>query len=118
MTPDEKAVIEYLKGWPSSFVSGREIARKVGGKKRFERERGWAVPVLAQLVRMGVIEDDHFGYFRLRLDRKKRRPKTHIAPHLLRILQNSGKKFEGLVIDEDIDESLPYLPTPPVQNNS
>ncbi len=74
--------------------------------------------VLAQLVRTGVIEDDHFGYFRLRLDLKKRRPRIHIAPHILRILEKSGKQFEGMVIDEDAEESLPYLPTPPTQNNS
>ncbi len=43
MNSDEKDIIDYLKGWPNSFVSGKEIARKVGGKERYEddREKQW-----------------------------------------------------------------------------
>jgi len=112
MLPDEKAIIEYLKGWPNTFVSGREIARKVGGRNRYESERGWALPVLTELVRKGYIECDYLGYYRLvnRGDKKKRFQKF-VSPEILRILKSSGKNFEGVVheIDEDLDEEIAEL---------
>ena len=97
--------MDYLKSWPTSYVSGKEIARKVGGKKRYEEDRGWAIPSLLQLVRIGLIEPDLYGGFRLRKVDKKKRGSTHVSPQVLEILKKSGKKFEGIVIDEDGDES-------------
>jgi len=105
MQADEKAIIDYLKGWPSSFVSGKEIARKVGGRDRYEEDRGWALPILAQMVRQGAIETDHLGYFKLKVEEKKVRKKKHVSPQMLRILKTSGKSFDGWVIDADLDES-------------
>ena len=102
MNADEKAIVDYLKTWPSSFVSGREIARKVGGKHRYEEDRGWAVRILAKLVTDGLLEKDHLGYFRIRQeDPKKRKTRKHISPQMLRILKNSGKNFESIVIDDE-----------------
>jgi hypothetical protein len=123
MNADEKAIIEYLRGWPYSFISGKEIARKVGGKKRFEQDRGWAVPILAQMVRAGQLEADHFGHFKLSSGEvKKKRNEKHVSPQLLRILKSSGKSFEGIVIDEDEPEppknNLPSQPKPPAADKS
>ena len=73
MNAEEKAIIDYLKGWPYSFVSGREIARKVGGKARYEDDRGLAIPIFAQMVRLGLIEADSYGAFRLMQDEKKKK---------------------------------------------
>jgi hypothetical protein len=109
MNADERAITDYLKGWPNAFVSGREIARKVGGKKRYEEDHGWAISALTHLVMLGLVEGDHYGYFRLKADKKKRRPQTHISPQMLKILEKSGKTFEGIAIDEDVDEAA--LPT-------
>ena len=96
MNADEKAIIDYLKGWPHSFVSGREIARKVGGKARYEDDRGWAIPILAQMVRLGLIEADPYGAFRLaQEEKKKKREIQHVSPQVLRILKTSGKSFDG-----------------------
>lgn len=101
MQTDEKDIIDYLKGWPYSFVSGKEIARKVGGKARFEEDHGWAIPVLAQMVRMGIVESDHLGYFRLKVEKKKKEPRPqHVSPQILKILKSSGKSFEGVSIEE------------------
>jgi hypothetical protein len=99
VSTDEKAIVDYLKSWPTSYVSGREIARKVGGKKRYEDDRGWAIPSLLQLVRLGLIEPDQYGGFRLRKVDKKKQRTTHVSPQVLEILQRSGKKFEGIAID-------------------
>jgi hypothetical protein len=111
MNADEKAIIEYLKGWPFSFVSGKEIARKVGGKARYDEDRGWAIPILAAMVRHGMVEADHLGYFRLKLeDHKKKRSDKHVSPQILRILKTSGKSFDGIVIDDVDDMTLQYRP--------
>jgi hypothetical protein len=109
MNADEKAIIDYLKGWPHAFVSGREIARKVGGKARYEDDRGWAIPILAQMVRLGFIEADAYGSFRLAQEEKKKRRhvQQHVSPQVLRILKSSGKSFDGITIDHELadDES-------------
>lgn len=114
MHADEKAIIDYLKGWPYSFVSGKEIARKVGGKARYEEDRGWAIPILAQMVRTGLVEADHLGYYKLKTEEnKKKRPKTHVSPQILRILKSSGKSFDGISIDDDTSGPPVYRkPTP------
>jgi len=114
MNADEKAIIDYLKAWPYSYVSGKEIARKSCGRSRFDDEPGWAIPFLAQLVRHGLIEGDPHGAFRIILEeRKKRNRVEHVSPQLLRILKSSGKSFEGLVIDSDMEESNAPLRKPP-----
>jgi hypothetical protein len=113
MNADEKAIIDYLKGWPHSYVSGRELARKVGGKARYDDDRGWAIPILAEMVRLGVIEADAYGAFRLaQTDRKKKRQIQHVSPQLLRILKSSGKSFDGLTIDRDADDEESASPKP------
>ena len=121
MHADEKAIVEYLKGWPHSFVSGREIARKVGGRERYDDDRGWAIPILAQMVRIGLVESDHLGYFRLKQEAvTKKRPVKHVSPQILKILKSSGKSFESITIDDDASEPTRYLkpPTPPGQDDN
>lgn len=109
MNADEKAIVDYLKCWPNAFISGREIAKKVGGKARYAQDRGWAIPILAQMIRMGLIEADSYGGFRLiKDDKKKKRQHHHVAPQILRILKSSGKSFDDVIIDHETDdEDLP-----------
>jgi hypothetical protein len=115
MQVDEKAIIDYLKGWPSSFVSGKEIARKVGGRERYDEDRGWALPILVQMVRHGILETDHLGYYKLKLEEKKNRNKKHVSPQMLKILKSSGRSFDGVVLDLDQDDPIPVYrkPSPP-----
>lgn len=111
MHADQKAIIDYLKGWPYCYVSGKEIARKVGGRARFEEDRGWAIPILAEMVRLGMIEADPYGGFRLMRDDKKKKPRysQNVSPQVLRILKSSGKSFDGITIDHDMnDEDSPF----------
>jgi hypothetical protein len=118
MQSEQKAISEYLKGWSDAYVSGREIARKACGRARFEEDRDWATPILTQMALLGTLETDCFGGYRLKLDRKRKRPKTHISPQYMKILQSSGKNFESMVIDDNVDESaLPKQiasPIPPL----
>jgi hypothetical protein len=105
MNAYEKEIIDYLKGWPHTFVSGRELARRVGGKARYEENRGWAIPILSQMVRLGLLETDAFGGFRIaEKDKKKKRHIEHVSPQVLRILKSSGKSFDGITIDHEMDE--------------
>jgi hypothetical protein len=108
MQTDEQDILDYVKAWPGSFVSGKEIARKVGGKERFESDHGWALPILAQMVRHGVLETDHHGGFRLKPPEKKKREPQHVSPQLLKILKSSGKRFDGVTFDDA--KSEPPIP--------
>jgi len=109
MHADEKAILDYLKSWPHSFVSGREIARKACGKKRYEDERGWAVQVLIQLVQLGLVETDHLGCFKLiASEKEKSHAHRHVSPQLLKILKTSGKSFEGIEIGTSDDAPTAY----------
>jgi hypothetical protein len=108
MQTDEQGILDYLKAFRHSFVPGKEIARKVGSKERFDRDHGWAIPVLAQMVRMGQIESDHLGGFCIKEEKKKKEKEQHVSPHLLKILKSSGKKFDGV----DFDESKSEPPIP------
>ena len=115
MTTDQKAIINYLKGWPNAFVSGKEIARKVGGTERYNEERGWALPILAQMCRLGMIEADQYGYFRLKQEDQKKRQKMHLAPSMLKILKTSGKAFDTFILEDETDDETPgltYRPRP------
>jgi hypothetical protein len=108
MNTEEKAIADYLKGWPHTFISGREIARRVGGKKRYAEDRYWAHPILVEMVRKGWLESDAMGYFRLKEEDRKKKNKTssrHVSPQILRILKTSGKKFDGITIDTEADDT-------------
>jgi hypothetical protein len=109
MQTDEQGILDYLKAFRHAFVSGKEIARRVGGKERFERDHGWAIPVLAQMVRFGQIESDHLGGFRIMEEKKKtEREPQHVSPQLLKILKSSGKQFDGVNFDDA--KSEPPIP--------
>lgn len=115
MQDDESDIIDYLKAWPNAFVSGKEIARKVGGKERFDEDRGWAIPILTQMVRKGILKTDHLGHYCLIVEEKKKKEEErHIAPQLLKILKSSGKSFEGISIESD-DTTAPAIPAYPKQ---
>ena len=111
MTEDEKAIIDYLKARPRMFISGREIARKVFGRDRYEEDRFWAVPLLATLVNKDWLEADGAGCFRIKPEeRKKDKPRRHVSPQILRILKSSGKSFDSIVLETDDDD--PSAPVP------
>ena len=94
MQSDEMAIIDYLKGWPSSFVSGKEIARKVGGKKKYDEDRGWAIPILAQMVRRNILETDFLGAYRLKPEEKQKNKRgRYVSPQILKSPQEQRQEF-------------------------
>jgi len=97
MDADERDICLYLKGWPDQFISGREICRRAGGKRRYREEPTWAIPVLGRLVERAIIESDATGHYRLVRARKKEKKKRWVSPQMKEILERSGKDFEETV---------------------
>jgi hypothetical protein len=117
---DGKTILDYLKSWPTQFISGREIARRVGGKKRYAEDRFWAVPVLKHLVEEEKLESDSMGHYRLMpVDKKKTKLKTkrHVSPQILKILKSSGKQFDGVNVYELEEPEEPVIKPYPFAKN-
>ena len=64
-SPDEKAVLDYLKTSPHAFFAAREICRRAAGKAQWEENRYWAIPVLDRLLVAGRVETDAANHFRI-----------------------------------------------------
>ena len=100
MNAEEKEICDFLKSWSGQFVSGREIARRAGGKWRFRKDENWAVQILLRMVEKQILEADAGGHYRLR-PREKEKKKQFVSPELKKILEQSGKDFGGtLEVDE------------------
>ena len=107
MDADERDICLYLKGWGGQFVASAEIARRAGGKRRYRSEPNWAAPVLSRLAEKGLIESDSTGHYRLIPRAKKDKKKRWVSPHIQKILEKSGKKFEGVFEVEQEEDDLP-----------
>lgn len=102
MDADERDIYNYLKAFRKEFISAREVCRRAGGKKRFKYDEEWANPALTRMVDRGILETDPSGHYRIKayeVDVRKR--KKWVSPQIQRILQQSGKDFSPIVIDED-----------------
>ena len=98
MDADEQDILNYLIAFPRQFVSGREICRRAGGKKRFNDEPYWANQVLLRMVEKGLLEMDSSGHYRLKPDDKREdRKKRWISPQIQELLKESGKEFDGII---------------------
>jgi len=101
MDADEQDICNYLKQWQKQFISGREICRRAGGKRRFRDDPFWANQPLLRLVEKQIIETDPGGHYRLIQKEKNQRPHQWISPELRRILEQGGKTLEELDSTED-----------------
>jgi hypothetical protein len=105
MDADERDISLYLKGFPGQFVSFTEISRRAGGKRRYRQEPEWAVPVLSRLIDKGIIESDSTRHYRLKIRPKEERATRWVSPQIRRILEGSGKNFDGVFeVDKDEDD--------------
>jgi len=107
MDADEQDICNYLKQWPKQFISGREICRRAGGKWRPRDEPSWANQILLRMVEKRILQTDAAGHFRLIQTEKKPPEKKWISPQLKKLLEESGKKFEGVIEIEANDETNP-----------
>ena len=112
MDADERDICLYLKGLPGQFVSYAEISRRAGGKRRFRQEPEWATPILGRLVEKGIVESDSTGHYRLKVRLKDRKPAKWVSPQIRKILERSGKSFEGVFeVDKDEEDFIAELTT-------
>ncbi len=95
MDADEKDIVTYLTAWRGQYVSARELARKAAGKKRFEKEPDWAVPVLGRLQEKGLVESDAMSHYRLIAESKREKPSRWISPEIQKLLDKTGKDFSA-----------------------
>src|SRR5690349_11673037 len=102
MDADEREIYYYLKSWRTEYLSAREICRRAGGKKKFRGNEEWAKPVLARMAEKGIVETDPAGHYRLKpMDKKSRKAKHWVSPQIARILKESGKDFNDVVMADD-----------------
>ena len=107
MEPEEKEICNYLKSLPGQFISGREIARRAGGKWRHREDPQWAVKFLSQLVEKKIIESDATGHYRLIIKEDRKNPnKKWVSPMMKSILERSGKDFTHVISDEELPEDV------------
>jgi hypothetical protein len=107
MDAEEREICLYLKGFPGQYVSFGEISRRAGGKRRYRHEPEWAVPILARMVERGILESDSAGHYKLKSRPKKERATRFVSPQIRKILERSGKSFEGVFeVDKDDDEFM------------
>jgi hypothetical protein len=64
MGTDEHDIIEFLRKF-DTFVSATEIAKRVGGKRRFMEDRDWAKPVLYRMLMEGLLEANEYAHYRI-----------------------------------------------------
>jgi len=108
MDADERDICFFLKGWPGQFVALAEISRRASGKRREEKEPGWAVPVLGRLVEKGVVESDSTGHYRLKRRTDPGKRTSAMSPRVRELLEKSGKTFE-IELEEGDDDFIKYL---------
>jgi hypothetical protein len=106
MDADENDICQYLKSWPGQFVSTKEICRRAGGKWRYREDERWALPVLQRLIETGLVESDSTGHYRLvqRHDKNENK-KRWISPQIQRILEQSGKDFSGVDLENEVESA-------------
>ena len=107
MDAEEQDVCNYLKQWTKQFISGREIARRAGGKRRSRQDPFWANPVLSRIVEKQLMETDRSGHFRMIQQEVTPRERKWISPALQKLLEESGKKFDGVFEIEESEEPPP-----------
>ena len=103
MDAGERDICLYLKGFPGQFLSFKEISRRAGGKRRYRNEPEWATPIVSRLVEKGILESDSTGHYRLKVQPKADRSVRWVSPQIRKILEKSGKEFDG-VFDLDKEE--------------
>ena len=100
LSADEKEIYDYLKSYSKQYISGREVCRRAGGKRRFQEDPNWAFRVLPRMIEKGAVETNSTGHYRIKGEEEetisKKKKKRWVAPHIERILRQSGKKFDGI----------------------
>ncbi len=101
----ERDIYYYLKPRKDEFVPAREISRRVGGRRRFRYNPGWAEPVLQRMVERGILEMNGEEQYRLKpVQRPDTAGKIWASPEIANLLKKRGKATDHLLTGDDDDE--------------
>lgn len=64
MTTEEMEVLTFLKQYPDSFFTRKEISRKARHRSEYEENPHWAAAPLASLVMQKAIEQNESGHYK------------------------------------------------------
>jgi hypothetical protein len=67
MDSDEREIYDFLSSYGEEWVNAKEICRRAGGKRRFNEDRLWALPVLDRMKGSQILESDMLRRYRIRV---------------------------------------------------
>jgi len=93
MDADEREIVDYLSTFGEQWVTGKEVCRRAGGKRRFSEDNHWAIPVLQRLKDQQIVEADMRARYRLKPSTKEGHDHS-ISPETEAILKEGGATAE------------------------
>ncbi len=106
MDIDEREIFLFLKSYGADHVAAREICRRAGGRRRYEEDHDWALPILQRMLERGILEVNAGGQFRVKPIKRNKNDRW-VAPDIARILKESGIEIENpgdIASDEYYDQ--------------
>jgi len=98
LDPVQREICAFLESWGDQFVSGSEISKRLGGKRRYLRDPKWAVQPLSRLIESGHVESDSRDHYRLKRLPQEQEPAPE-QPAVAKPRSSDGKKI--LFVDDD-----------------
>lgn len=108
MDIEEREIFLFLKTYGPSFVAGREVCRRAGGRRRYDEDHEWAKPILARMVERGILETNAEGQFRVKPGKKKKDAKW-VSPDIAKILKESGLEVDTAGPEAESDDFYEQL---------
>ena len=100
---DQREICAYLASWGDQWVPQVDIAKRAGGKRRFQEDPEWAVRMFPSLVESRLVESNSNGHYRLRRRVKqetlKEPDKTKEEVSLEKL---TGARKKILFVDDDL----------------
>jgi hypothetical protein len=90
MDSDEQEIFDYLKTFGEQFVAAREVCRRAGGRKKWDENPRWALPLLTSMEEKEILESDSMAHYRIKQVKIRKKEKHWLAPHIKEILEEGG----------------------------
>ena len=94
MDIDEREIFLFLKTYGADYVAAREICRRAGGRKRYEEDHDWAIPILLRMIERSILETNAGGQYRVK-PKKKEKTERWVSPEIAKILKEKGVEVPG-----------------------
>jgi hypothetical protein len=102
MGSDEHDILEFLKKF-DTFVSPTEVAKRVGGKRRFREDRDWARPILHRMLMEELLEANEYGHVRMKSQSRAKKKDEKVNYYAL------GRRTYVLSDDEPFSSALTFF---------